>query len=72
MPVVTSDLPVLRDWRTREVSTGRHVDALAAALAAAVEHDGGAPARSQRRAWAETFTWRCARETLAAYRLALG
>lgn len=78
VPVVASDLPVLREV------TGGHaalvplddVDALADALGQAAGRDDGgaqdAALRAAGRAHAATFTWqRCADQTLAAYRLAL-
>jgi glycosyltransferase involved in cell wall biosynthesis len=75
-PVVCSDLPVLREVlgpHASYVPVG-DADALAAALSAALEAgDGGAGGRAARRAHAATYTWaRCARETLTAYRRALG
>jgi glycosyltransferase involved in cell wall biosynthesis len=75
VPAVVSDLPVLREVTgglAKYVPVG-DADALATALAAAVDDDGSAAAHNERRAWAGKFSWeRCARATLAAYRLALG
>ena len=71
VPVVSSDLPALREV------TGEHasyvavddVDSLADAIGRSVAGDGGASARAARRAHAAQWTWeRCAREALSAYR----
>ncbi len=73
-PVVASDLPVVREVSGGHAALVPLDDAagLAAALAAVLDDDGGAPARAVRRAYAAGWTWqRCARATVAAYRLAL-
>ncbi|HEY0871463.1 MAG TPA: glycosyltransferase family 1 protein [Acidothermaceae bacterium] len=74
VPVVTTDIPVLREVTgglAAYVPVG-DIPALAEALRRmlATEHDAAAVAK--RRAWAATFTWeRCASATVAAYRRAL-
>ncbi|ASR38940.1 glycosyl transferase [Prauserella marina] len=73
VPVVCTDVPALR-----EVSGGlaslvpyNDVEALTAALAAAVSEPNAASASATRRAHAAGFTWRrCAQATVAAYRRA--
>ena len=72
IPVVASDIPVLREVTgglARYVPVG-DVDALAAALRTTLDTaDGDSEAR---RAWAATFSWeRCAAQTLAGYRRAI-
>jgi glycosyltransferase involved in cell wall biosynthesis len=71
IPVVVSDIPVLREVTgglARYVPVG-DVPALAAAIQAAVSDDGG---QAERRAWAANFSWaRCAELTAASYRLAI-
>ena len=74
MPVVVSDLPVLREVTgglASYVPVG-DTDALAGALADALADDGGGgrglAARAARRRWAAGWTWdRCAQATRAAY-----
>ena len=72
VPVVVSDIPVLREVTgglAQYVPVG-DVDALAATLRTTLDADDAG--REERRAWAATFTWeRCAAQTLAAYRRAL-
>jgi len=72
VPVVVSDLPVLREVTgglAQYVPVG-DVDALAATLRITLDADDAG--REERRAWAATFSWeRCATQTLAAYRRAL-
>jgi glycosyltransferase involved in cell wall biosynthesis len=72
-PVIASDLPVLREVtgdQARYVPVG-DIDALAGALGAVLDDDGGVAARTARRAYAASWTWRrCAEETYAAYRRA--
>jgi glycosyltransferase involved in cell wall biosynthesis len=74
VPVVVSDLPVLREVTgglARYVPVG-DAEELAAALAATLGDDGGAAARDARRSWAARWSWqRCAQETRNAYELAL-
>ena len=71
VPVVVSDIPVLREITgglAQYVPVG-DVEALAATLRITLEADDAG--REERRAWAATFTWeRCATQTLAAYRRA--
>jgi glycosyltransferase involved in cell wall biosynthesis len=73
VPVVASDIPVLREVTgglAQYVPVG-DVEALAATLRITLDADDSG--RDERRAWAATFTWeRCATQTLAAYRRALG
>lgn len=74
-PVVASDLPVLREVAGEQATfvPVDDVDALTDALGRVLVDDGGEPARRARRAHAAAWTWaRCARETMAAYRRALG
>ena len=72
VPVVASDIPVLREITgglAKYVPVG-DVEALAATLRITLEADDAS--REERRAWAATFTWqRCAAQTLAAYRRAI-
>jgi glycosyltransferase involved in cell wall biosynthesis len=74
VPVVTTDIPVLREVTgglAEYVPVG-DIAALADALrrTLATEHD--ATTAAERRAWAATFTWeRCAAATVEAYRRAL-
>ncbi len=72
VPVVASDIPVLREVTgglAQYVPVG-DVEALAATLRITLEADDAG--REERRAWAATFTWeRCATQTLAAYRRAI-
>jgi glycosyltransferase involved in cell wall biosynthesis len=72
VPVVASDIPVLREVTgglAQYVPVG-DVDALAATLRITLEADDAS--REERRAWAAAFTWeRCATQTLAAYRRAV-
>jgi glycosyltransferase involved in cell wall biosynthesis len=72
VPVVVSDIPVLREVTgglAQYVPVG-DVDALAATLRITLDADD--TGREERRAWAATFTWeRCATQTLAAYRRAM-
>jgi glycosyltransferase involved in cell wall biosynthesis len=72
IPVVVSDIPVLREVTgglAQYVPVG-DVDALAATLRITLDADDAG--REERRAWAATFTWeRCATQTLAAYRRAI-
>jgi glycosyltransferase involved in cell wall biosynthesis len=73
-PVVASDLPALREvlGDQAELVPPGDPDALAGALARALEDPGGENARAARRARAAGFTWEnCAQATLSAYRLAL-
>ncbi len=75
VPVVASDLPVLREVLGGHASYAAVGDpaALAAALLSALDAGpGDAAAVAARRAHARRFTWaRCAEQTMAAYRLAL-
>jgi glycosyltransferase involved in cell wall biosynthesis len=72
IPVVASDIPVLREVTgglAQYVPVG-DVDALAATLKITLEADDSG--REERRAWAATFSWeRCATQTVAAYRRAI-
>jgi glycosyltransferase involved in cell wall biosynthesis len=72
IPVVASDIPVLREVTgglAQYVPVG-DIDALAAALRITLDADD--EGREERRAWAKTFSWeRCATQTLAAYRAAM-
>ncbi len=72
VPVVVSDIPVLREVTgglAQYVPVG-DVEALAATLRITLDADDSG--RDERRAWAATFTWkRCATQTLAAYQRAL-
>ena len=73
-PVVSSDLPVLREVTGEHATYAAVGDAVALAerLIDVLADDGGAPARTARRAHASTFTWeRCAREARQAYVAAL-
>lgn len=74
VPVVASDLPVVREVTgglARLVPVG-DVDALAGGLADVLADPGGPAQRDARRTHAAGFTWaRCAETTLAAYRLAV-
>src|SRR3979409_326039 len=73
VPVVCSDIPALREvagGHARHVPVG-DVDALGAALEAALGDPPGAAVLAARRAHAAEFTWRrCAELTVAAYRRA--
>jgi glycosyltransferase involved in cell wall biosynthesis len=72
VPVVASDIPVLREVTgglAQYVPVG-DVEALAATLRITLEADDAS--REERRSWAAGFTWeRCATQTLAAYRRAI-
>jgi glycosyltransferase involved in cell wall biosynthesis len=74
VPVVTTDIPVLREVTgglAEYVPVG-DVDALADALRRTLGGDQDPTAAGKRRAWAATFTWeRCAAATVEAYRRAL-
>jgi glycosyltransferase involved in cell wall biosynthesis len=74
VPVVTTDIPVLREVTgglAEYVPVG-DIDALADALRRTLGADQDPSAASKRRAWAATFTWeRCAAVTVEAYRRAL-
>ena len=74
VPVVTTDIPVLREVTgglAEYVPVG-DVAALAEALRRTLATEQDAARTGQRRAWAATFTWeRCAAETVTAYRRAL-
>jgi glycosyltransferase involved in cell wall biosynthesis len=74
-PVVAGDVPALREVLGDQAELVDPGDAgtLAAALAKAVEGDGGQAARQARRAYAAGFTWDlCAEATLQAYARAVG
>ena len=74
VPVVTSDLPVLREVTggfATYVPVG-DITALAAALQQTLAHPSTATEAANRRAWAAGFTWeRCAAATVGAYRRAV-
>jgi glycosyltransferase involved in cell wall biosynthesis len=73
-PVVAADVPALREvlGGQAELVPPGDPDALAGALARALESPGGEDARAARRARAAGFTWEnCAQATLSAYRLAM-
>ena len=73
VPVVTTDIPVLREVTgglAEYVPVG-DVAALAEALRRMLATEQDAARIGERRAWAATFTWeRCAAETVTAYRRA--
>jgi glycosyltransferase involved in cell wall biosynthesis len=74
-PVVAASVPALAEvlGDQAELVDPGDAGALAAALAKAVEDDGGERVRAARRARAARFTWeRCAAATLEAYRRAAG
>ena len=74
VPVVASDLPVLREVTgglATYVAVG-DITALAAALQQTLAHPSTAPELANRRTWAAAFTWeRCAAATVGAYRRAV-
>ena len=73
-PVVAADVPALREvlGDQAELVPPGDPDALAGAIARALESPGGEDARAARRARAAGFTWEnCAQATLSAYRLAM-
>ena len=74
VPVVTTDIPVLREVTgglAEYVPVG-DIPALAEALRRTIATDDDAQSAAKRRAWAATFTWeRCASATVGAYRRAL-
>ncbi len=76
VPVVASDIPVLREVTgglARYAAVG-DIDALADQLRQTLDDDGSRTpdAAARRRAWAATFTWqRCAQATVDAYRRAI-
>jgi glycosyltransferase involved in cell wall biosynthesis len=74
IPVVTTDIPVLREVTgglADYVPVG-DIPALAEALRRTLATEEDPASSAKRRAWAATFTWeRCATATVAAYRRAL-
>jgi glycosyltransferase involved in cell wall biosynthesis len=74
VPVVTTDIPVLREVTgglAEYVPVG-DIEALADALRRTLAKEHDAAAINKRKAWAATFTWeRCAAATVDAYRRAL-
>jgi glycosyltransferase involved in cell wall biosynthesis len=74
IPVVASDIPVLREVTggLAEYAPAGDVPALATALQRVLAAPADPDVVARRRAWAATFTWqRCAAATLTAYRTAL-
>lgn len=71
VPVIASDLPVLREVAGVHSTfvAARDVDALAAAMARAGDSDADPAQAAACRAWAARYTWaRCASDTVAVYR----
>lgn len=72
-PVVSSDLPVLREVTAEQASYAPvgDIDGWASTIGAVLADDGGPGARTLRRAHAAAWTWgRCASEAMVAYRRA--